>query len=89
MSIDSYDASIYAVFQYFFFRGFLYKYTTGSMNNGDFWHSPESRINLFATDAFGDFYQRLILDISNESGYFKKWDDTICGGKPYADLGGQ
>ena len=56
MSIDSSDASIYAVFQYFFFRGFLYKYTTGSKSNSAFWHSPESRINLFATDAFGDFY---------------------------------
>lgn len=38
MDKDSYDASIYAVFQYFFFRGFLYKYTTGSASPQN-WHS--------------------------------------------------
>jgi len=89
MSMDSNEASIYAVFQYFFFRGLLHNYTTGSKSHGAFWHSPEIRIGLFATDAFGDFYQRLILDISQEQGYFTKWDHKICGGKPYADLGEQ
>jgi hypothetical protein len=56
MSMDSHEASIYAVFQYFFYRGLLHGYTTKSKTYGDFWHSPEIRIGLFATDAFGDFY---------------------------------
>lgn len=86
MHKDSVDASIYAVFRYFFFRGFLYKYTTGSAK-GENWHSAESRIQLLATDAFGDFYQRMIIDISTGAGHFDQ--DMICGGMPYQDLGSQ
>lgn len=83
MDQNDFKPSIYAVFQYYFFKGFLYNYTTGSKNGSKKWHSAESRINLFAHDAFGDFYQRIIIDISQKKGYFYKYDQMLCGGKPY------
>lgn len=91
-SLESVPATIYATWQHFFYRGLLYKYTRGSYSaqknpSTSIW-SVEQQINLLDHDSSADLYQRLLTGVaSNDPKILERYDDKLCGGTPYADLG--
>jgi hypothetical protein len=48
----------------------------------------EQQINLLDHDSSADLFQRLLTGISNnDPKILERYDDKLCGGDPYADLG--